>query len=53
MADRKAIMSAFDAEMIERTAKAVKQSLQEAEFSMNEETVSKMLMATQGHGRSA
>lgn len=51
--DRQEIMSAFDTEMIERTGKAVKQSLQEAAYSMNIETVSKMLMATHGHGRSA
>lgn len=47
------MMSAFDSEMIERTGKAVKQSVQEAEYSMNMETVGKMLMATHGHGRSA
>ncbi|KAE8553770.1 hypothetical protein TMatcc_006776 [Talaromyces marneffei ATCC 18224] len=51
--DRKEMMSAFDSEMIERTGKAVKQSVQEAEYSMNMETVGKMLMATHGHGRSA
>jgi len=45
-------VSAYDADMIERGAKAVQQSLQEAEFSMNPETVHKMLMARQGHGRS-
>jgi hypothetical protein len=53
VSDRQGIMSAFDSEMIERTGKAVKQSLQEAEYSMNIETVSRMLMATHGHGRSA
>jgi hypothetical protein len=46
-------MTAYDTEMIERTSKAVKQSLQEAELSMNLETVSKMLMAQKGHGKSA
>ncbi|QKX55334.1 uncharacterized protein TRUGW13939_02426 [Talaromyces rugulosus] len=46
-------MTGYDTEMIERTSKAVKQSLQEAEFSMNLETVSKMLMAQKGHGKSA
>ena len=51
--DRREVMSAFDSEMIERTGNAVKQSLQEAEYSMNIETVSKMLMVTHGHGRSA
>jgi hypothetical protein len=45
-------MTAYDSEMIERSAKAVKQSLQEAEYSMNLETVGKMLMVKQGHGRS-
>ncbi|CRG91781.1 Transient receptor potential cation channel subfamily M member 4 [Talaromyces islandicus] len=51
--ERSETMTAYDTEMIERTAKAVKQSLQEAELSMNLETVSKMLMAREGHGRSA
>ena len=46
-------VSAYDADMIERGAKAVLQSLQEAELSMDPATVSKMLMARQGHGRSA
>lgn len=45
-------VSAYDADMIERGAKAVKQSLQEAEFSMDPRTVSKMLMSRQGHGQS-
>jgi 2-polyprenyl-6-methoxyphenol hydroxylase-like FAD-dependent oxidoreductase len=45
-------VSAYDADMIERGAKAVQQSLQEAEFSMDPKTVHKMLMARQGHGRS-
>jgi 2-polyprenyl-6-methoxyphenol hydroxylase-like FAD-dependent oxidoreductase len=44
-------VAAYDADMIERGAKAVAQSLQEAEFSMDPQTVHKMLMARQGHGR--
>jgi 2-polyprenyl-6-methoxyphenol hydroxylase-like FAD-dependent oxidoreductase len=46
-------VSAYDADMMERGAKAVKQSLQEAKLSMDPETVSKMLMARQGHGQLA
>lgn len=45
-------IAAYDADMIERGAKAVRQSLQEAEFSMDPKTVNKMLMAREGHGRS-
>ena len=45
-------ISGYDADMIERGAKAVQQSVQEAEFSMDPKTVSQMLMARQGHGRS-
>jgi len=52
-AAREKVMSAFDAELIERGAKAVEQSLQEAERSFNIETVGKMLMATKGHGKLA
>ncbi|KAK4151017.1 hypothetical protein C8A00DRAFT_45705 [Chaetomidium leptoderma] len=47
---REQSVSAYDADMIERGAKAVSQSLQEAEFSMDPKTVTKMLMARQGHG---
>lgn len=50
---REKVMTAFDAEMVERGVKAVKQSLQEAEYSLDVETVGKMLMVTHGHGRSA
>lgn len=46
-------MAAFDTEMIARGAKAVNESLQEARKSLDVETVKKMQMATQGHGRSA
>jgi 2-polyprenyl-6-methoxyphenol hydroxylase-like FAD-dependent oxidoreductase len=45
-------ISAYDADMIGRGAKAVQQSVQEAEFSMDPKTVGQMLMARQGHGRS-
>ena len=48
---REQAVAAYDADMIERGATAVKQSLQEAEFSMDPKTVHKMLMARQGHGR--
>lgn len=51
-AERAKVMSAFDAELVERCSKAVQQSLDEAERSFSLETVSKMLMATQGHGKS-
>jgi hypothetical protein len=47
------VMAAFDMEMVERGAKAVNESLQEATKSLNPETVGKMHMATRGHGRSA
>ncbi len=49
-AERQRLISAYDAEMIERGATAVTQSLREAEFSLNVETINKMLMATHGHG---
>ncbi len=51
-ATRETVMAAYDAEMIERGAKAVKQSLQEAEYSLDVNTIGKMLMARQGHTRS-
>jgi 2-polyprenyl-6-methoxyphenol hydroxylase-like FAD-dependent oxidoreductase len=50
---RSQAIAAYDADMIERGAKAVTQSLQEAEFSMDLSTVNNMLMARQGHGQSA
>jgi ABC-type arginine transport system permease subunit len=46
------IFGAYDSEMIERGAKAVQQSLMEAEKSLDLETVKRMLMVTQGHGKS-
>ncbi|KAK3294381.1 uncharacterized protein B0H64DRAFT_463185 [Chaetomium fimeti] len=52
-AARASAISAYDADMIERGAKAVQQSVQEAEFSMDPKAVDQMLMARQGHGRSA
>ena len=50
---RRAAMAAYDAEMVERGGKAVTQSVQEAALSFDVEKVQKMLMARQGHGRSA
>ncbi len=50
---RRREMAAYDAEMIERGAKAVTQSVQEAALSFDVEKVNKMLMMRQGHGRSA
>jgi 2-polyprenyl-6-methoxyphenol hydroxylase-like FAD-dependent oxidoreductase len=50
---RQRVIGAYDAEVIERGAKAVTQSVQEAALSFDVEKVSKMLMARQGHGRSA
>ncbi|KAJ9156099.1 Transient receptor potential cation channel subfamily M member 4 [Pleurostoma richardsiae] len=50
---REEAITAYDTEMIERGGKAVTQSLREAENSIDLETVGKMLMARQGHGRSA
>ena len=44
-------MSAYDAEMIERGANAVHQSLKEAELSLDINTVNNMLMVRRGHGR--
>lgn len=50
---RRQVTGAYNAEVIERGAKAVTQSVQEAALSFDVEKVSKMLMARQGHGRSA
>ncbi|CAK7234881.1 hypothetical protein SCUCBS95973_009083 [Sporothrix curviconia] len=50
---RRREMAAYDADMVERGAKAVTQSVQEAALSFDVEKVGKMLMAQQGHGRSA
>ncbi|GAB0136404.1 hypothetical protein EsDP_00004705 [Epichloe bromicola] len=43
----------YDAEMIDRGSKAVQQSLEEAEKSLDPEKIKHMLMATKGHVRSA
>ncbi|KAK0629466.1 hypothetical protein B0T17DRAFT_506013 [Bombardia bombarda] len=52
-ADRALVLSAYDVEIAERGAKAVKQSLEEADLSMDPNMADKMLMAREGHGRSA
>lgn len=52
-ASRENILAAYDSEMIERGAKAVQQSLAEAENSLELEKVKQMLMMRQGHGKSA
>lgn len=43
----------YDAEMIDRGSKAVQQSLEEAEKSLDPEKIEHMLMATKGHVRNA
>ncbi|KAK0712037.1 hypothetical protein B0H67DRAFT_611960 [Lasiosphaeris hirsuta] len=43
----------YTADVVERGAKAVTQSLREAELSMDLESVGKMIMAKQGHAKSA
>lgn len=48
---REELMRAHDNEVIKRGAIAVKQSLLEAEKSMDIETVKNMLMVTKGHGK--
>ena len=48
---RQEVIKAYDDDMIGRGAKAVKLSLQEAENSLDLETVGKMLMVKYGHGR--
>lgn len=50
---RRRDIAAYNAEIVERGAKAVTQSVQEAALSFDVEKVSNMLMARQGHGRSA
>ncbi|CAK7271604.1 hypothetical protein SEPCBS57363_004707 [Sporothrix epigloea] len=52
-AARRRDIAAYNAEIVERGAKAVTQSVQEAALSFDVEKVSNMLMARQGHGRSA
>lgn len=51
--DSDKIMEAYGAEVVERGAKAVTQSVQEATLAMDLESVGKMMMARQGHGKSA
>ncbi|KAK0652692.1 putative monooxygenase [Cercophora newfieldiana] len=51
-AGREEVFAKYNEEMVERGAKAVVQSLKEAELSMDLESVSKMLMVRQGHGKS-
>jgi hypothetical protein len=48
-ADTEKVMQDYDDEVVERFAKAVWQSLQEAETSFDLETIWKMLMVTRGH----
>lgn len=45
-------MAKYEEEMIRRGGKAVQESLAEAKKSFDLETVKKMLMVTQGHGKS-
>lgn len=52
-AEGEKVFAAYDSEMIERGAKAVQQSLTEAENSLELEKVKQMLMMRQGHGKSA
>ncbi|KAF6825163.1 FAD-binding domain containing protein [Colletotrichum plurivorum] len=52
VATREKLMATYGADVVERGATVVAQSLSEAENALNEETVGKMLMVTQGHGRS-
>lgn len=52
MAMREETMTLYGADVVARGCAAVAQSLSEAEKAMNKDTVSKMLMVTQGHGRS-
>lgn len=52
-ASREMIFGTYDSEMIERGAKAVQQSLMEAENSLDLEKVKKMVMMRQGHGKNA
>lgn len=49
---REEIMTAYSADVVERGSKAVAQALREAEYSLDPNTVGKMLMVTQGHNRS-
>jgi len=49
---KETVFATYNKEMVERGGKAVVQSLQEAELSMDLESVNKMLMVRQGHGKS-
>ncbi|KAI8294813.1 hypothetical protein K4K57_012667 [Colletotrichum sp. SAR 10_99] len=49
---REETMTLYGADVVARGCTAVAQSLSEAEKAMNKDTVSKMLMVMQGHGRS-
>ncbi|KAK1753678.1 hypothetical protein QBC47DRAFT_462450 [Echria macrotheca] len=49
--DREEIFNAYNAEMVERGAKAVEQSLKEAELSFDPESILKMTMVRRGHGK--
>jgi len=51
--DREEAIKAYTADVIERGAKAVNQSLSEAELSMDLESIGKTILAKQGHARSA
>ncbi|KAK4442282.1 hypothetical protein QBC34DRAFT_455868 [Podospora aff. communis PSN243] len=51
--DRQEALKTYTADVVERGAKAVRQSLTEAELTMDLESVGKTLMAKQGHARSA
>ncbi len=52
-ASREEAIGAYTADVEERGAKAVTQSLREAELSMDLESVAKTIMAKQGHSKSA
>jgi hypothetical protein len=49
--DKGKLISEMEMEMIDRGNKAVKQSLEEAAKALDSEMVSKMIMATKGHGQ--
>ncbi|KAH8886316.1 putative monooxygenase [Thozetella sp. PMI_491] len=51
-AAKESILAEYDAEMVPRGATAVKQSVLEASNSFDEETLNKMIMIRQGHGKS-
>jgi len=48
---REHIMAAYDAEMVERGAKAVQHGNEEARLAVSPKTVRSMRMVTRGHGR--